>query len=80
MSLIVTCPHCEQLILIAAINCRIFRHGVYKASGKQVNPHLPRAGCDRLVAANLIYGCGKPFQLVRAPGSGSWQAEACGYI
>jgi hypothetical protein len=28
-------------------------------------PHLPKQLCDELVLKNLIYGCGKPFQLVK---------------
>lgn len=27
-----------------------------------ISPHAPKAECDRLVAAGLIYGCGKPFR------------------
>lgn len=28
--LIINCPHCDSKILINKINCKIFRHGVYK--------------------------------------------------
>ena len=28
-----------------------------------MNPHAPKAECDRLVSQNLLYeGCGKPFK------------------
>lgn len=64
--IIVTCPHCSEYIVIheKETNCRIFRHGVYKSSMKQIHPHTPKDECDRLVRNNQIYGCGKPFKLV----------------
>lgn len=63
--IIAFCPHCECCVLIPVkqTNCRIFRHGAIKATGAQINPHLPKAECDRLFSENLIIGCGKPFQL-----------------
>ncbi len=60
----VTCPHCEYLVGILQINCRIFRHAVYIGSGIQVNPHLPKNECDTLVSEGKVYGCCKPFELV----------------
>jgi hypothetical protein len=33
-----------------------------KATFQQINPHLPKSECEALVAANKIYGCGKPFR------------------
>ena len=63
----VDCPHCFQTIIIMKneINCAIFRHGVLKSNGVQMPPHLEKRICDELVRQNLIYGCGKPFQLVK---------------
>lgn len=63
----VECPHCFQTIIIMKneINCAIFRHGVLKSNGVQMPPHLEKRICDELVRQNLIYGCGKPFQLVK---------------
>jgi len=63
--LLISCPHCGDSIIIYKheINCRIFRHAVYK-SGEPVSPHLPKEECDRLVANNEVYGCCKPFQLI----------------
>ncbi len=65
MCLIIQCPHCHATILIARrdLNCRIFRHGVYKSTGQGIPPHAPRDECERLVTQGLIYGCGKPFQI-----------------
>ena len=63
----IECPHCLQQIIIMKneINCAIFRHGVLKSNGVQMPPHLEKRICDELVRRNLIYGCGKPFQLVK---------------
>jgi len=63
--LIISCPHCNQSIEVVEINCRIFRCGIMKSDFKQINPHLPKSECDRLFAEQLIYGCGKPFKLVK---------------
>lgn len=64
MYIIVSCPHCNESILIYKneINCRIFRHAVYK-NGENVNPHLPKEECDKLVLTDKVYGCCKPFRL-----------------
>ena len=60
---IVECPHCQGTIIIAQneLNCRIFRHGVYKINMQPIHPHAPKIECDRLVQEDLIFGCGKPF-------------------
>jgi hypothetical protein len=62
--MIIKCPHCDSDILINKINCKIFRHGVYKNTFKQINPHLDKDNCDNLIKNDLIYGCGKPFELI----------------
>jgi hypothetical protein len=77
--LLVTCPHCQQLIEIVAINCAIFRCGVYKDTGQQLPPHLHKEECDRVAAEERIYGCGRPFRVV-AMGEGLHVAEVCDYI
>jgi hypothetical protein len=46
--LIINCPHCKQLIIIEQLNCRIFRCGIYKSSGEQINPHLNKINCDNV--------------------------------
>ena len=35
-----------------------------KDSLKQMDPHCPKNECDRLFSQGLIYGCGKPFQII----------------
>ena len=62
--MIIKCHHCDCEILISKINCKIFRHGVYKNNFKQIKPHLDKDSCDKLIQNNLIYGCGKPFELI----------------
>ena len=74
--IVITCPHCQLEILIyrEEINCRIFRHGVYKDNMEQIPPHLDKATCDMLLSSDRIYGCGKPFIL------NGEIAERCDYI
>ena len=63
---IIQCPHCHDLVYVheKELNCRIFRHGAYKHTLAPIPPHASKQECDRLVQQNLIYGCGKPFELV----------------
>lgn len=74
----VECPHCKCLVQIEQINCAIFRHGTYKHNGQQLNPHLPKAECDRLVAAEAIHGCGRPFRVEHT--NDGLVAVVCDYI
>jgi len=75
---IVICPHCKDPIIIVELNCCIFRHGVVKSTGEQMDPHLDQAKCDQLVAKNLIYGCGKPFRIIQ--NNQRMEAVDCEYI
>jgi len=71
------CPHCDLFLVVyhSELNCRIFRHGVYKHDMSQVNPHLDKVSCDKLREEDKIYGCGKPFRV-----NSLNQIEICGYI
>ena len=60
---IIFCPHCKEPIIIEKINCGIFRHGIIKSSGEQIPPHAKKEECDNFQKKNLIFGCGKPFQI-----------------
>ncbi len=71
---IINCPHCNMYIIIEQLNCGIFRCGIYKDTYKQIDPHLPKVFCDKLVLDNKIYGCGKPFQIKNNI------VTVCGYI
>ena len=74
----ITCPYCSIMVEIVQLNCKIFRCGIYKSSGEQINPHLPKNECDRLLQTNAIYGCGKPFRIINdiTP----FIVEKCDYI
>lgn len=63
----VVCPHCYQEVIIQEneINCAVFRHGIMKSNYQQIPPHAPKDVCDMLVKKDLIYGCGKPFTLIK---------------
>jgi len=63
-NLVVQCPHCKYPILIEQLNCRIFRHGVFKIDGNQIDPHSPKELCDYYVKNGLILGCSKPFKII----------------
>jgi len=62
--IVVVCPHCKEHILIEKLNCCIFRHGVLIKNGQQINPHASKELCDFYVKKDLIFGCGKPFQII----------------
>lgn len=75
----VVCPHCKEFVIIEQVNCAIFRHGIYKENFIQINPHLSKNECDKLVSNNLIYGCGKPFK-IKKNHENIWVADECDYI
>jgi hypothetical protein len=60
------CPHCKDEIIVAKneLNCKIFRHAVFKHNYEQVNPHLPFIECQKLIAEDKVYGCCKPFEII----------------
>jgi len=60
---IIECPHCKITIFVEALNCRIFRCGIKKSNGTQIDPHLKQTSCEYLYNNGLIYGCGKPFHI-----------------
>jgi len=66
-------------VYLKEFNCCIFRHGIYKANMRQIDPHLPKVDCDRLKTNDLIIGCGKPFMLVDKVDVGAI-AVKCDYI
>jgi hypothetical protein len=79
MDKIITCPNCDELIIIHELNCCIFRHGSIKETGEQIDPHLSKEICEELVKTDKIYGCGKPFKIIVLE-NGSWNIEKCDYI
>ena len=71
----VTCPHCDLFVWIEEINCRIFRHAVYKHNGEPIHPHSPQIECEALVREDKVFGCAKPFRL-----NSLNEPEICDYI
>ena len=78
INLIIKCPHCEDFIEIEVLNCKIFRHGVFKNNGQNIPPHSSKANCDSYITNNLIYGCGKPFKII--VDGDKYIVEICDYI
>ena len=85
--LIFECPNCDGMVEVNLndINCSIFRHGYYFVkNGKEnillapVNPHETKSICDKLIEENKIYGCGKPFQIVK--NDNTYYVKTCDYI
>ena len=76
--MIVTCPHCFNSVEILEINCAIFRHAIYKDTFKQIDPHLSKERCDYLIKTEQVFGCGKPFKLIK--GENSFKTVICDYI
>ena len=76
--LIIICPHCQLSVIIEKLNCCIFRHGIMKNSGIQMDPHTPQNICDDLIKSQLIFGCGKPFKIIKK--DNVYIAEICEYI
>ena len=78
--IIVTCPHCNQCIEVVETNCCIFRCGVYIRNFNQIDPHMSKPECEKLVRENAIYGCGKPFLIKKQSDSKTYISEICDYI
>ena len=79
-NIIVDCPHCKKLIIIQKneIHCAIFRHGVFITNNLQMDPHTPKHLCDEFAIKGLIYGCGKPFKLIKK--ENDYKTFICDYI
>lgn len=83
-TIIAKCPHCNEEILIYSceINCGIFRHGIFKDSMQQIDPHLPQEYCKRLLEEDKIFGCGKPFKIdkIIIDDHINYKLDICDYI
>lgn len=80
MDLQFECPHCKQtfVVNINEINCGIFRHAVYKKDLTPIYPHETQINCEQLVKDDLVYGCTKPFQIVKT--DDKYTVQICDYI
>ena len=65
-TLFFNCPHCSQeiLVILKELNCKIFRCGIRKDNYKQIDPHLSKNECDKLVSLGLIFGCSRPIEII----------------
>jgi len=75
---ILECPHCKEFVIIEKLNCGIFRHGILKSNGQQINPHTNKELCDLYFDKKIIYGCGKPFQIIK--NGEKFEIQICDYI
>jgi hypothetical protein len=73
--MLITCPHCQCEVFLEDLGCRIFRHASYKTNLEPIPPHTSEEECKKLVEANLVYGCAKPFRLNEKD-----EVEICDYI
>ena len=78
MEFIITCPHCSNYIIIEKLNCGIFRHGVLISNGNQIDPHTNKEMCDYYINNKKIYGCGKPYQVIKE--GEEYKVIICEYI
>jgi len=78
VNVIIKCPHCLEYIIIEEINCGIFRHGVVISTGEQINPHSDKETCDYYINNKLVYGCCKPYKLIKE--GDEYKAVICEYI
>ena len=60
---IIVCPNCQEFVEISKINCGIFCHGVFRKSGKQLNPHISAKKAEEYAKKGLLFGCGKHFTI-----------------
>jgi len=65
MTYFITCPYCNGKIEILELNCRIFRHGIFRDTGLQIGQHLKEDFVNELLNQNKIFGCGKQFKINR---------------
>jgi hypothetical protein len=66
MDYIFICKHCEEPFVVSLhdFNCLILRHSVYKCDMRHIPPHASKSECDALVRDGLIFGCGRPLQII----------------
>lgn len=76
------CPHCNAMIQVMKdeVNCSIFRHGILKSNGQQINPHSPKDYCEDLIKLELANGCCMPFRLLKGSTDLYEYVEICDWI
>jgi hypothetical protein len=71
------CPHCDLWTEVPEkdLNCKIFRHGVYKSNFHPINPHASQEEIARI--KDTILGCGGPHQIYCE--DGKWKVKPCSW-
>ena len=79
MDIVVHCPHCGLPAPVTAtdIDNGAIYHGTLKKNGRQLRDRVPADWVQYLRDNDMIYGCGKPFLVVR---KSSIQFEAIPFI
>jgi len=73
---LINCPHCQISIEVLELNCCIFRCGVYRENGEQINQHMPEIEAKLLFLRDQIWGCGRQFRISKLS-NGSWLISQC---
>ena len=79
--LIFQCPNCLDFVIVfkSDLNCKIFRHAVYKNNHQQINPHTPEPVCKQLFSLGKVFGCAKPFKIIQISDN-TYEVQSCEYI
>ena len=64
INLVVNCPHCSDPIIIEELNCCIFRHGIFKETAAQIDPHSSEELCNYYISEKKYMGVGNRFKLL----------------
>lgn len=75
------CPSCGDIFMTTekTINCSIYRHAIFKNNMQQLNPHASKEECDRVIKENLVFGCAKPFKVIKN-NENKYETVVCDYI
>jgi hypothetical protein len=67
MDIVVHCPHCglPAPVTAADIDKGALYHGTLKKNGRRLRDRVPAEWVQYLYDNDMIYGCGKPFFVIR---------------
>jgi hypothetical protein len=62
------CPWCECYFEVVAMNCRVFRHAMYRLPRHRTNtqlvePHMREDRMRCLLRYGVVIGCGNPLRI-----------------
>jgi hypothetical protein len=67
INIVLECPYCYETIILyepSLLKMRFFRHGIFKNTGKWINPYISNVVFDRYILNKKIAGCGKFFKII----------------